>query len=67
MVHRGFDDPPELASGETDEEKAMAHYRRVRDEIRALVKGLPGSLEESSPDAVKSTAAAISGFLKDYK
>ncbi len=46
VVHRGFDDPPLLAAGATDEEAAMAHYRRVRDEILEFVKGLPGSLRE---------------------
>ncbi|NHA16010.1 arsenate reductase ArsC [Thioalkalivibrio sp. XN279] len=41
VVHVGFDDPPKLARGETDPEKALAHYRRVRDEIRAFVETLP--------------------------
>ncbi len=48
LVHAGFDDPPALAAGEPDEEAAMAHYRRVRDEIRAFVETLPEGLE--SPD-----------------
>ncbi len=46
-AHRGFDDPPRLAQGAQNEEEALAHYRRVRDEIRAFVEGLPGSLEEA--------------------
>jgi arsenate reductase (thioredoxin) len=46
LVHRGFDDPPELAEAAHDEEEAMAHYRRVRDEIRAFVEKLPESLGE---------------------
>jgi arsenate reductase len=41
VVHVGFDDPPRLARGETDPEQALAHYRRVRDEIRAFVETLP--------------------------
>jgi arsenate reductase len=45
-VHRGFADPPLLAAGEAEEEAALAHYRRVRDEIRAMVEGLPGSLQD---------------------
>ncbi len=45
-VHRGFDDPPRLARGADDEEQALAHYRRVRDEIKAMVEALPGSLED---------------------
>ena len=45
VVHVGFDDPPHLAQGAESDEEAMGHYRRVRDEIRAFVEGLPGSLE----------------------
>jgi len=45
MVHAGFDDPPALASGAADEEEALAHYRRVRDEIRKFVQSLPQALE----------------------
>jgi len=45
VVHRGFDDPPHLAQGAATEEEALAVYRRVRDEIRALVAAIPGSLE----------------------
>lgn len=44
-VHRGFDDPPSLCAGMTDEEKILSVYRRVRDEIREFVSGLPGSLD----------------------
>jgi len=40
-IHAGFDDPPALARGCTDEEAALVHYRRVRDEIRAFVERLP--------------------------
>jgi arsenate reductase len=46
IVHVGFDDPPLLAKYEPTEEAAMVHYRRVRDEIRAFVDALPGSLQE---------------------
>jgi len=45
-VHVGFDDPPALAVRAADEEEAMSHYRRVRDEIRAFVETLPTGLEE---------------------
>ncbi|MDY6951762.1 MAG: arsenate reductase ArsC [Thermodesulfobacteriota bacterium] len=44
VVHVGFDDPPRLAQGARDEEAAMAHYRRVRDEIKAFVEELPNVL-----------------------
>ncbi|MFP4086498.1 MAG: arsenate reductase ArsC [Desulfobacteraceae bacterium] len=46
MLHRGFDDPPRLAQDAVDEEGAMKHYRRVRDEIKAFVEKMPGILEE---------------------
>lgn len=49
VIHVGFDDPPRLAAGARTEEEAMAHYRRVRDEIRAFVESLPGSLGDSRP------------------
>lgn len=45
LVHHGFDDPPSLAQEAKSEEEALRHYRRVRDEIRAFVEGLPGALE----------------------
>ena len=44
VVHVGFDDPPSLARGARTEQEALAHYRRVRDEIRAFVETLPGAL-----------------------
>ncbi len=43
-LHVGFDDPPQLARDARSEAEAMAHYRRVRDEIRAFVESLPESL-----------------------
>ena len=45
LIHRGFDDPPKIAEDTGDEEKAMSHYRRVRDEIRGFIEKLPGALE----------------------
>jgi arsenate reductase len=44
-VHQGFDDPPSICSGMTDENEILAVYRRVRDEIRDFVHSLPGSLK----------------------
>ena len=44
VVHVGFDDPPKLAEGAKTDEEAMPHYRRVRDEIKAWIETLPGSL-----------------------
>jgi arsenate reductase len=44
IVHKSFDDPPRLAKSAATEGEALAHYRRVRDEIRAFVETLPDSL-----------------------
>ena len=46
LIHRGFDDPPKITENTDEEEEAMFHYRRVRDEIRAFVEKLPESLGE---------------------
>jgi arsenate reductase len=40
----GFDDPPRLAKSAKTEAEALAHYRRVRDEIRAFIEMLPQGL-----------------------
>ncbi len=45
VVHVGFDDPPKLAREAKTEEEALEHYRRVRDEIRAFVAGLPENIK----------------------
>jgi arsenate reductase (thioredoxin) len=44
VVHVGFDDPPRLATHATSEAEALAHYRRVRDEIRACIEQFPDVL-----------------------
>ncbi len=44
VIHHGFDDPPKLAAGARTAEERLAPYRRVRDEIRAFVAGLPAWL-----------------------
>ncbi len=41
VIHHEFDDPPLLARGARSEDEALAHYRKVRDEIRAFVEKLP--------------------------
>jgi arsenate reductase len=46
VLHVGFDDPPRLAAGAQTEEEAMAHYRRVRDEIKEFVEKIPEILGE---------------------
>lgn len=44
VIHVGFDDPPRLARGTANDDEAMPHYRRVRDEIRAFIETIPASL-----------------------
>jgi arsenate reductase len=41
LIHHEFDDPPSMAQNAKNEDNAMEHYRRVRDEIRAFVLELP--------------------------
>ena len=45
VLHKGFEDPPALSANEEDEEAKLAHYRRIRDEIRDWVESLPTSLK----------------------
>jgi arsenate reductase len=44
VVHHSFDDPPKLAPPDASEEVMLDGFRRVRDEIKAFVETLPGSL-----------------------
>ena len=46
-VHRPFEDPI-YARGK--EEKVLARFRDVRDQIRRFVEGMPGNLEAPGPD-----------------
>jgi arsenate reductase len=48
VMHHGFDDPPKLAEDSKNEEEAMGHYRRVRDEIKAFVESLPELLKKKT-------------------
>ena len=50
VVHVGFDDPPKLTKGRPDGEEKLAVYRRVRDEIRRFVEGLPEGLTAKSAE-----------------
>ncbi len=47
ILHVGFDDPPRMAANARTEDERLAPYRRVRDEIKAFVLGLPESLLKS--------------------
>ena len=51
IIHVGFDDPPALAKNAATEEEALAHYRRVRDEIRAFIETLPDALARTKQSA----------------
>jgi arsenate reductase len=44
VIHVGFEDPPKFAADAGDEEEAMGHYRRIRDDIKRFVKQLPEAL-----------------------
>ena len=46
LMHRGFNDPPKLSEGLTDEEEALSHYRRVRDEIKVFVENIEEELSK---------------------
>lgn len=48
VIHQPFDDPPRLARQAANEEEGLAHYRRVRDEIRDYVASLPNTLESTN-------------------
>jgi len=51
VMHVPFDDPPRLAKDASNEEDALLHYRRVRDEIKAFVLTLPSYLNSESAKA----------------
>jgi arsenate reductase len=44
VIHHGFDDPPHLAKYAANDDEALLHYRRVRDEIRVFIEELPDNL-----------------------
>jgi len=64
VLHVGFDDPPKLAATAKDEEEAMLHYRRVRDEIKDFVEKLPESLSDKGGHK-DDFQAGIKAFLAD--
>jgi arsenate reductase len=47
VIHVSFDDPPRLAKTAKTETEALAHYRRVRDEIRSFIETLPRGFRAS--------------------
>lgn len=58
LFHRGFDDPPRLASFARSDQEALDHYRRVRDEIAAFVRTLPEVLTNNENHPTKETTFA---------
>jgi len=46
MIHRSFPDPPWLARKASSDEEALPHYRKVRDQIREFVEGMPENLSQ---------------------
>jgi len=49
VLHRGFDDPPQLAAGTKSEDEALRHYRRVRDEIKDYILTFPDTFNTEQP------------------
>ena len=45
LLHKGFDDPPQLAVNSDNMEEKVDHYRRVLDEIRSYIEKLPELLD----------------------
>jgi arsenate reductase len=43
-IHRAFDDPPRLAKAAVTAEEGKKQFRRVRDEIKAFVETLRGTI-----------------------
>ena len=41
VTHVNFDDPLSFAKSAKNEEEALSHFRRVRDEIRIFIETLP--------------------------
>lgn len=46
IIHTGFDDPPRLTAEFENEEEILSVYRRVRDEIKAMVQNIEDQMEQ---------------------
>jgi arsenate reductase len=62
VVHMGFEDPPKLAQNSRNEEEALMHYRRVREEIKRFVQKLPEILTQKTKDVVFDQTRFIAGL-----
>ena len=58
----GFDDPPRLAENSKNEEEALGHYRRVRNEIKAFVENLPEILNKKEKDVIFDQTRFVAGL-----
>jgi arsenate reductase len=45
IIHHGFEDPPRLTENLSSEEEILIQYRRVRDQIKEMIKNLPPQLD----------------------
>lgn len=45
VIHQAFEDPPYLARNEDSDAGKLAHYRKVRDEIREFIESIEIQLE----------------------
>jgi arsenate reductase len=55
MIHKGFDDPVNLVSGEIDKQEILKHYRNIRDQIRKYVEILPVVLRKNTSNPTSDT------------
>jgi arsenate reductase len=62
VFHMGFDDPPKLAANCRDEDEALGHYRRVRDEIKIFVEQLPDILKQKKEGMVFDQTRFVAGL-----
>ncbi|EQC45399.1 arsenate reductase ArsC [Bacteriovorax sp. Seq25_V] len=46
IIHVGFDDPPRLTQGLSEEEQILPVYRRVRDEIKEMITNIEKLMDE---------------------
>ena len=62
LFHISFDDPPRLAENSKNEQEALEHYRRVRDEIKVFVEQLPEILKQKKEDMVFDQTRFVAGL-----
>jgi arsenate reductase len=66
VMHVGFEDPPRLAANAKDEEEAMGHYRRIRDQIKAFVEQLPAALTREDEEGASAQQQAFETSIKSF-